>query len=57
VTVGYRAGLLWITRRERAVVFEPRGKGIVLWTLRYGDEVRDEKPISRALAMKRRIPT
>lgn len=21
---------------------EPRGKGIVLWTLRYGDEVRDE---------------
>jgi DNA end-binding protein Ku len=31
-----------ITRRERAVMLEPRGKGIVLWTLRYGDEVRDE---------------
>ncbi|OOG72900.1 hypothetical protein BLJAPNOD_05144 [Ensifer sp. M14] len=33
---------LVITRRERAVLLEPRGKGIVLWTLRYGDEVRDE---------------
>ncbi|TXI00347.1 MAG: Ku protein [Rhizobium sp.] len=29
-------------RRERAVMLEPRGKGIVLWTLRFGDEVRDE---------------
>lgn len=29
-------------RRERAVMLEPRGKGIVLWTLRYGDEVRPE---------------
>ncbi|MCO6386631.1 Ku protein [Aliihoeflea sp. 40Bstr573] len=29
-------------RRERAVMLEPRGKGIVLWTLRYGDEVREE---------------
>ncbi|TIP81003.1 MAG: Ku protein, partial [Mesorhizobium sp.] len=29
--------------RERAVMLEPRGKGIVLWTLRYGDEVRDPK--------------
>lgn len=28
-------------RRERAVMLEPRGHGIVLWTLRYGDEVRD----------------
>ncbi len=28
-------------RRERAVMLEPRGKGVVLWTLRYGDEVRD----------------
>ncbi|PDS31571.1 Ku protein [Rhizobium phaseoli] len=32
---------LVIARRERAVMLEPRGKGIVLWTLRYGDEVRD----------------
>jgi DNA end-binding protein Ku len=28
-------------RRERAVMLEPKGKGIVLWTLRYGDEVRE----------------
>jgi DNA end-binding protein Ku len=28
-------------RRERAVMLEPRDQGIVLWTLRYGDEVRD----------------
>ncbi|KQW67270.1 MULTISPECIES: Ku protein [unclassified Ensifer] len=34
---------LVISRRERAVLLEPRGKGIILWTLRYGDEVRDEK--------------
>lgn len=33
---------LVISRRERAVMLEPRGKGIVLWTLRYGDEVRDQ---------------
>lgn len=33
---------LVIARRERAVMLEPRGKGIVLWTLRFGDEVRDE---------------
>jgi DNA end-binding protein Ku len=30
-------------RRERAVMLEPRDNGIVLWTLRYGDEVRDPK--------------
>jgi len=30
-------------RRERAVMLEPRDNGIVLWTLRYGDEVRDAK--------------
>jgi len=34
---------LVIGRRERAVVLEPRGEGIVLWTLRFGDEVRDEE--------------
>lgn len=28
--------------RERAVMLQPRDKGIVLWTLRFGDEVRDE---------------
>ncbi len=30
-------------RRERAVVLEPRGEGIVVWALRFGDEVRPEK--------------
>jgi DNA end-binding protein Ku len=34
---------LVLYRRERAVMLEPRDAGIVLWTLRYGDEVRDEK--------------
>jgi DNA end-binding protein Ku len=29
--------------RERAVMLEPRDKGIVLWALRFRDEVRDEK--------------
>ena len=28
-------------RRERAVMLAARDNGIVLWTLRYGDEVRD----------------
>jgi DNA end-binding protein Ku len=34
---------LVLQRRERAVLVEPRGKGLVLWTLHYGDEVRDEE--------------
>lgn len=33
---------LVVGRRERAVVLEPRDNGIVLWTLRFGDEVRPE---------------
>jgi len=52
-------------RRERAVLLEPRDKGIVLWTLRYGDEVRDEqdyfatidaaKPDTKTLTMLRSL--
>lgn len=38
-TVGIARVVLY--RRERAVMLEPRGKGIIAWTLRYGDEVRD----------------
>ena len=38
-TVGVARLVLY--RRERAVMLAPRGKGIILWTLRYGDEVRD----------------
>ncbi|MBW9064548.1 Ku protein [Rhizobium herbae] len=40
---------LVISRRERAIMLEPRGKGIVLWTLRYGDEVRDEDSYFEAI--------
>lgn len=29
-----------LNRRERAVMLQPRGKGIIAWTLRFGDEVR-----------------
>jgi DNA end-binding protein Ku len=32
---------LVLYRRERAVMLEPRGNGVVLWTLRFGDEVRN----------------
>ncbi|HVW92843.1 MAG TPA: Ku protein [Devosia sp.] len=39
-TVGISRLVLY--RRERAVLLEPRDKGIILWTLRYGDEVRNE---------------
>lgn len=52
-------------RRERAVMLKPRGKGMVLWTLRYGDEVRDEgdyfddisqsKPGARPLTLVRKL--
>ncbi|MXN44129.1 Ku protein [Shinella kummerowiae] len=34
---------LVIGRRERAVILEPRDDGIVLWSLRFGDEVRPEE--------------
>lgn len=40
-TVGIARLVLY--RRERAVMLIPRGKGIILWTLRYGDEVRDDR--------------
>ena len=39
-TVGIARLVLY--RRERAVLLVPRGLGIVLWTLRYGDELRDQ---------------
>lgn len=29
-----------LNRRERAVMLQPSGKGIIAWTLRFGDEVR-----------------
>lgn len=41
------SGLVGISRlvlggRERAVMLQPWDKGIILWSLRFGDEVRDE---------------
>ncbi|WP_313605650.1 Ku protein [Rhizobium sp.] len=51
---------LVLGRRERAVMLEPRGKGIVLWTLRYGDEVREAKDyfdgLSKAKPEKEALP-
>lgn len=32
---------LVLARRERAVMLQPHDKGLMLWTLRYGGEVRD----------------
>jgi DNA end-binding protein Ku len=62
-TVGISRLVLY--RRERAVMLEPRGDGILLWTLRYGDEVRDakdlfggaeaEKPDREALSLVERL--
>ncbi|MCS4096720.1 Ku protein [Rhizobium sp. BK176] len=39
-------------RRERAVILEPRGDGIVLWSLRFGDEVRPEESYFEDIAAK-----
>lgn len=56
---------LVLGNRERAVMLQPWDKGIILWTLRYGDEVRDEddywksvhagKPDARMLTMVEKI--
>lgn len=40
-------------RRERAVLLEARDRGIVLWTLRYGDEVRDQEDYFVGLAQEK----
>ncbi len=40
---------LVIYRRERAVLLKPRDKGIELWTLRYGAEVRDPEELFRSV--------
>ncbi|GGF78542.1 non-homologous end joining protein Ku [Azorhizobium oxalatiphilum] len=36
---------LVLHRRERAVMLLPHGRGMVLWTLRYGEEVRSERDV------------
>ena len=47
---------LVLSRRERAVVLQPYGKGIVLWTLRYGDEVRQPKDVFGGIADSKADP-
>ncbi|WP_029558009.1 Ku protein [Xanthobacter sp. 91] len=50
-------------RRERGVMLEPRGRGLILWTLRYGDEVRhfdgapeaEEAPDKAALGLVKKL--
>jgi len=38
--------------RERVIVLEPRGEGIVVWTLRFGDEVRPESEYFSSISKK-----
>lgn len=44
---------LVLARRERAVMLQPRDKGIVLWTLRYGDELRDPAEVFAGMKAKK----
>lgn len=43
---------LVIGRRERGVVLEPAGKGIIVWTLRYADEIREEESYFEGIPQK-----
>lgn len=58
MAVSKTAGLsrLVLYRREHAVMLVPRGKGIVLWTLRYADEVRDETAYFAGIAAQKLDP-
>src|SRR3546814_17251634 len=47
---------LVLARRERAVMLQARGKGIVLWTLRSGDEVRDPTEVFGDVEEKKAEP-
>ncbi|WP_163270928.1 Ku protein [Chelativorans alearense] len=47
---------LVLSRRERAVMLQPRGKGIILWTLRYGDELRDPAKVYGDVKAKKAEP-
>lgn len=49
-TVGIARLVLY--RRERAVMLVPRDKGIILWTLHYGDEVREAPALDRTAEAK-----
>lgn len=47
---------LVLGNRERAVMLQPWDKGIILWTLRYGDEVRDEDEYFKAVKEEKPDP-
>jgi DNA end-binding protein Ku len=47
---------LVLHRRERAVILLPRAQGIVVWTLRYGSEVRPETPYFAHIPPQRPAP-
>lgn len=61
----YGLARLVLYRRERAVLLVPQDRGLILWTLRYGDEVRDAsnyfatisggKPASKMVSMIRKV--
>lgn len=53
-TVGISRLVLY--RRERAVMLQPFENGIVLWTLRYGDEVRDSKEYWKGVRREKQDP-
>jgi DNA end-binding protein Ku len=54
-TIGISRLVLY--RRERAVMIKPRERGLVLWTLRYGDEVRNPGEIFGKIADHKTDPT
>jgi DNA end-binding protein Ku len=47
---------LVLGNRERAVMLQPWDKGILLWTLRFGDEVRDEDEYFKAVKEEKPDP-
>jgi len=47
---------LVLNRRERAILLKPRGEGLELWTLRYGDEVRDPRDVFASIREARLDP-
>ena len=44
---------LVLYRRERAVLIKPRDAGLVVWTLRYGEELRDESEYFSGISLKK----
>lgn len=53
-TVGLSRLVLY--RRERPVMLKPRDNGIIVWTLRYGDEIRDAKEVFGDIGVEKAEP-